>query len=138
MKDTITIGFGAVFSLIASLFGGWDHAMISLVIVMCVDYITGIIVAGVFHRSSKTENGSLESRVGWKGLCRKGVTLLVVLVACRLDLLTGSNSILRDAVIIAFVCNEVISIIENAVLMGIPVPKKLVAAVEVLKKNDDE
>lgn len=67
---------------------------------MGADYVTGLIVAGVFHTSEKTENGTLESRAGWKGLCRKGVTLLVVLVACRLDLMMGSNFI-RDAVVIA-------------------------------------
>ena len=67
-----------------------------------------------------------------KGLCRKGVTLLVVLVACRLDLVMGSNFI-RDAVVIAFIANETISIIENAGLMGVPIPKVIMRAIEVLK-----
>ena len=85
---------------------------------------------------SKTENGALESRAGWKGLCRKGVSLLVVLVACRLDLITGTNFI-RDAVVIAFVANETISIVENAGLMGINIPPAITAAIEVLKKKSD-
>ena len=85
-------------------------------IFMGIDYVTGLIVAGVFHNSEKTTNGALESRVGWKGLCRKGVTLLIVLVGCRLDVVMGSNFI-RDAVVIAFIVNETISIIENAGLM---------------------
>lgn len=76
----------------------------------------------------------MESRAGWKGLCRKGVTLLVVLVACRLDLVMGSNFI-RDAVIIAFVANETISIIENAGLMGIPIPAAIMRAIEILKNK---
>ena len=79
---------------------------------------------------------SLESRAGWKGLCRKGVTLLVVLVACRLDLVMGSNFI-RDAVVIAFIANETISIIENAGLMGIPIPAAIVRAIEILKNKAD-
>ena len=59
---------GCVGSVIASLFGGWDAALVTLLIFMGVDYVTGLIVAGVFHTSEKTENGALESRAGWKGL----------------------------------------------------------------------
>ena len=121
MKEWICTAIGVAGSFIASLFGGWDAALATLVIFMAIDYVTGLIVAGVFHNSGKTENGALESRAGWKGLCRKGVSLLVVLVACRLDLITGTNFI-RDAVVIAFVANETISIVENAGLMGINIP----------------
>ena len=127
---------GTVGSTFASFFGGWDAALTTLLIFMGIDYLTGLIVAGVFHKSQKTKNGALESRAGWKGLCRKGMTLLVVLVACRLDLLTGS-SFIRDAVVIAFVVNETLSIIENAGLMGVPIPAVLVKAIEILKKKSD-
>lgn len=137
MKNGFCTMIGAIGALIASLFGGWDQALATLVIFMAMDYVTGLIVAGVFHTSQKSENGALESRAGWKGLCRKGVTLLVVLVACRLDLITGTNFI-RDAVIIAFICNETISIIENVGLMGIDIPPALTAAIEVLKKKSDD
>ena len=125
---------GVIGSTVAALFGGWDAALVTLVIFMGIDYLTGLIVAGVFHNSEKTANGALESRAGWKGLCRKGVTLLVVLVACRLDLIMGSNFI-RDAVVIAFIANETISIIENAGLMGIPIPAVIIKAIEVLKNK---
>ena len=134
MKETICTVLGLVFGYIASLFGGWDAAISTLVFFMAMDYITGLIVAGVFHSSGKTENGALESSVGWRGLCRKGMTLAVVLVACRLDMVIGSN-LLRDAAVIAFVANETISIIENAGLMGVPVPPVIVQAIEVLKKK---
>ena len=136
MKSTIVTLIGVIGSCIASLFGGWDAALVTLVIFMGVDYITGLIVAGVFHTSEKTPGGGLESRAGWKGLCRKGVTLLVVLVACRLDLVMGSNFI-RAAVVIAFIANETISIIENAGLMGIPIPAAIVRAIEILKNKAD-
>lgn len=134
MKESICTGIGVVGGVIASLFGGWDAALVTLMIFMGIDYVTGLIVAGVFHNSEKTENGALESRAGWKGLCRKGVTLLVVLVACRLDLVMGSNFI-RDAVVIAFIANETISIIENAGLMGIPIPAAIMRAIEILKNK---
>lgn len=134
MKEGICFGVGVVGSAIASLFGGWDAALVTLLIFMGIDYLTGLIVAGVFHQSPKSEGGALESRAGWKGLCRKGVTLLIVLVGCRLDVVMGSNFI-RDAVVIAFIANETLSIIENAGLMGVPIPAMIVKAVEVLKKK---
>lgn len=132
MKEGICAGIGVVGSFIASLFGGWDAALTTLVIFMGIDYLTGLIVAGVFHNSGKTETGALESRAGWKGLCRKGVTLLIVLIACRLDMVIGSNFI-KDAAVIAFIANEVISIVENAGLMGVPIPGVIKKAIEVLK-----
>lgn len=136
MKNGICTAIGVVGSVIASLFGGWDAALVTLVIFMAIDYVTGLLVAGVFHNSGKTENGALESRAGWKGLCRKCITLLMVLVATRLDLVTGTNFI-RDAVVIAFIANETISIVENAGLMGINIPPVITSAIEVLKKKSD-
>jgi len=134
---------GLIGSIIASWFGGWTTSLTTLLVFMGIDYLTGLIVAGVFHKSPKTENGALESRAGWKGLCRKGMTLLIVLIACRLDLLTASMlgtgaHFIRDAVIIAYIVNETLSIIENAGLMGLPIPKLLTKAIEVLKKKAEE
>lgn len=134
---------GLIGSIIASWFGGWTTSLTTLLVFMGIDYLTGLIVAGVFHKSPKTENGALESRAGWKGLCRKGMTLLIVLIACRLDLIAASllgtgEHFVRDAVIIAYIVNETLSIIENAGLMGIPVPKVLAKAIEVLKKKAEE
>lgn len=134
MKDGILTGVGVLGSLIASLFGGWDAALITLLIFMTIDYITGLIVAGVFKASTKSKTGALESRAGWKGLCRKGVTLLIVLVSYRLDIVMGSTFI-RDGVIIAFTANETISIVENAGLMGIPIPAVITKAIDVLKNK---
>lgn len=134
MKTGICTAVGVVGGFIASLFGGWDAALTTLLIFMGVDYATGLIVAGVFHRSQKSTDGALESRAGWKGLCRKGTTLLVVLVACRLDRVTGSTFI-RDTAIIAFIANETISIIENAGLMGVPIPAVVAKAIDILKQK---
>lgn len=134
MKTGICTAVGVVGGFIASLFGGWDAALTTLLIFMGVDYVTGLIVAGVFHRSQKSTDGALESRAGWKGLCRKGTTLLVVLVACRLDLVTGST-FTRDTAIIAFIANETISIIENAGLMGVPIPAVVAKAIDILKQK---
>ena len=137
MKDTFCAAVGAIGAAIASLYGGWDAALQTLIIFMAIDYITGLIVAGVFHTSPKTKTGTLESRAGWKGLIRKGETLLIVLVACRLDAVMATRFV-RDAVVIGFVCNETISIIENAGLMGLPIPVALTKAVDILKQRSEE
>ena len=135
MKHTILATIGMVGGVISSLFGGWDAAMKTLILFMGIDYATGLIVAGVFHTSEKTRSGALESRAGWKGLCRKGVTLLIILVACRLDLALGAHFI-RDAAVVAFLANEAISILENAGLMGIPIPAPITRAIAVLKEKE--
>ena len=139
MKTGFLTGIGVLGSAVASLFGGWDAAIGTLLIFMGIDYATGLMVAGIFHRSAKSETGALESGAGWKGLCRTGVTLLIVIIAHRLDLLLGTTMI-RDAVVIAFVANETISIIENAGLMGVPIPAAIVKAIDVLnaKANQEE
>jgi toxin secretion/phage lysis holin len=134
MKEGICTGIGIVGSFIASLFGGWDAGLMTLIIFMAIDYFSGLIVAGVFHNSKKTENGTLESKAGWKGLCRKCMTLLFVLIAYRLDLAIGVNYI-RDAVIIGFIANELISIVENAGLMGVPLPAVIQNAIDILTKK---
>ena len=137
MKNLFSTFVGVIGSSIASLIGGWYMALQTLIIFMTIDYITGLMVAGIVNKSTKTKHGALESVAGWKGLCRKGVALLIVLIACRLDLLTGAN-LIRDAVVIAYCTNEAISIIENAGLMGVPIPTRLTKAIEALKSKEDD
>lgn len=134
MKAFICSAVGFIGGSIAYLFGGWDASLITLLIFIICDYITGMIVAGVFHKSKKTESGNLESRAGWKGLCKKFVTLLFVVIANRLDMQMGTQFI-RDAVCITFITNELLSIVENAGLMGIPMPKAITNAIAVLHEK---
>lgn len=134
MKNTLCTVAGVVGSFIASLFGGWDTGIGTLVLFMSIDFLSGLAVAGVFHKSKKTENGKLESGAGWKGLCKKCMTLLFVLIAHRLDLAIGTSYI-RDAVIIGFMANELISIVGNAGLMGLPLPAVLSKAIDILTKK---
>lgn len=137
MKRLICAVLGVVGGVIARLFGGWTEDMVTLITFMAVDFIMGLILAGVFHRSNKSENGNLNSRAGWRGLCKKGVILLIVLIAHRLDLSLGSDYI-RTGTIIAFIVNEGISIIENAGLMGIPLPDVIKRAIDVLKNGSED
>lgn len=135
LKISILSILGVIGSVVANLLGGWDSALETLILFMAVDYFTGLIVAGVFNKSAKSETGAIESKAGWKGLLKKGVTLLIVLVATRLDKVTGTE-VIRDAVIIAYIINEGISIIENAGLMGVPIPAIIRRTLEVLKNKD--
>ena len=137
MKNVICGIIGIVGGFVASAFGGWSAALTTLLVFMLVDYASGLIVAGVFHVSPKSENGSLESRAGWKGLIRKCMTLLAVLIGARLDILLGTAYI-KDALVIAFCVNELLSIIENWGLMGLPMPKVMSDAVELLKAKSEE
>lgn len=140
MKNSILTwleaGFGVAGSIFAGVFGGWDAALQTLIIFMAIDYITGLVVAGVFHNSSKSETGTLESNACLKGLIRKGMILLIVLIAAKLDIIMGASYI-RDAVCIAFIVNETISIVENAGLMGVPVPVVIKNAIDILKKKSE-
>lgn len=137
VKTALCTGLGLLGGFLASLLGGWDPPLQTLVIFMIIDYITGLVVAGIFHASPKTANGALESMAGWKGLIRKGETLLIVLVACRLDVVIGAGFV-RNAAVIGFSVNEAISIIENAGLMGLPIPDVITQGIDVLKARADK
>jgi toxin secretion/phage lysis holin len=134
MKEMICSIVGVIGSAVAAVFGGWDAGLSTLIMFMVFDYGSGLVVAGVFKKSTKTENGALESKAGWRGLCKKFMTLVFVLIAYRLDIMAGTNYI-RDAVIIAFITNELISIVENAGLMGVPIPDVITNAIDVLQKK---
>lgn len=131
MKSVICTACGAVGSFIAAALGGWDTAIITLLVFMAIDYLTGWVLAVVFKKSHKTETGGYSSAIGLKGLCKKGMIILLVVMANLLDMQIGGNYV-RDAVCIAFIANEAMSILENAGLMGIPIPAPLKKALDVL------
>ena len=134
IKTSIFATIGVLGSIITGLLVVCDTALQTLLIFMVIDYILGLIVAGVFHKSNKTETGTLESLAGWKGICKKVVTLLMVLVGTQLDKITSADYV-RYGIIIAFIVNELISITENAGLMGLPIPQLLINAIDILKKQ---
>ena len=120
--------------------GGWiieTEDLTTLLIFMGVDYFLGLLIAGFWKKSNKSETGTLSSWSAWKGLCRKGVSLLVVLIAHRLDL-TLSLSYIKTAVIIAFIANEGLSIMENLGIMGVPFSPVIQNAIEILIKRSEK
>lgn len=135
IKNLIVIAVGAAGTAIAHFLGGFDVALQVLVIFLVLDYITGLVVAGVFKRSGKSENGALDSRAGWKGLVRKVFTIVLVGVGAQVDRLIGDGSLIRDFVIFTMIANEGLSLLENIGLMGVPLPEKLKEALETLKSK---
>jgi len=136
VKVSIITVIGAIGSFIANLFGGWTSDLVTLIIMMGIDFTMGLLIAAVWKKSGKSENGALSSWSAWKGLCRKGVSLLFVLIAYRLDLALGVDYI-RTAVIIGFIVNELISIVENAGIMGIPIPGVITRAIDLLRNKSE-
>ena len=135
MKELFCSIIGMTGAAAAWVLGGWDAALAALVICMSVDYISGSIVALVFHKSRKTASGAYNSAYGLKGLCKKGLMLLFVVVAVQADRLLGADYV-RDAVCIGFAVNEIISIVENLGLAGIPLPKIVTKALEQLQSKE--
>ena len=130
MKRFITEILIAIPSTILYLLGGWDIALKCLVIVMIIDYITGVMAA-IFNKK-------VDSRIGLKGILKKFGYLCIVALSVILDTITGETGVIRTLVIYFFVANDGISIIENIAKMGVPMPKKLIDVLEQLKKKGDE
>ena len=123
-EKTVKI-LAAAMGAVAGVLGGWSWLMTVLLACMVSDYISGTLVAWM-GKSLKTEYGGLSSKVGAVGLVRKGLMLMVVLVAALLDRALGQgNAMFRDAVCWFYIANEGISLMENLSLAGVPFPKKL-------------
>lgn len=131
MKNTMLLVCATFGGAVAQIFGGWDALLKALIICMAVDYITGVIVAAL-GKSRKSESGHISSHAAVVGIIKKAVILLIVLVAAALESATGTEFI-RDTVIIFFLGSEGISIVENAGLLGVPMPAVLKKWFEVLR-----
>ena len=136
IKNAVLCFFAAAGSVIANALGGWDSALSVLVAMMIADYVTGVLVDLIWHRSNKTDDGTLSSKAGFKGLCKKGVIILIVWLAVLLDDAMGANYV-RTAVILFFIGNEGLSLFENVGLMGMPYPALLKKALQALRDKGD-
>lgn len=136
LKNTVLAALAMGGSAALQALGGWDRPLQVLVAFMAADYATGLVVAGLFRRSSKTAGGALSSQAGFQGLVRKAGVLLLVLLGALLDSATGS-SFVRTAVCFFFIANEGLSVLENLGLMGVPYPRFLRAMLEALEEQAD-
>ena len=137
IKNGILAGLAVFGSFAANALGGWDASLQVLIALMVADYLTGVLVAAVWHKSSKSSSGTLHSVAGFKGILKKCMILLLVWIGVLLDNATGANYI-RMAVILFFIGNEGISLLENLGLMGVPYPTFLKKALEALHDQGDK
>lgn len=137
MKNAVLAWLAAIGSVVANALGGWDAAMVLLVAFMGADYLTGLLVAGVWHKSRKSKTGALDSEVSFKGLLRKGVILLLVWLGTLLDQAIGTAYV-RTAVVLFFIGNEGLSLLENLGLMGVEYPEFMKRALEALREQGDK
>lgn len=137
IKNGILAGLAVLGSFAANSLGGWDASLQVLIALMVTDYITGVLVAAVWHKSSKSSSGTLNSVAGFKGILKKCAILLLVWIGVLLDNATGASYI-RMAVILFFIGNEGISLLENLGLMGVPFPAFLRRALEALRDQGDK
>jgi toxin secretion/phage lysis holin len=137
MWDKVLKTMAALGGAIAGFFGEWSTVLTVLIVAMVVDYISGMIVAAA-GKSPKTESGGLNSKIGFIGLAKKGMILLVVLTATLLDKAVGNaTSVFQTAVACFYVANEGVSILENAALIGLPVPEVILRALDDMKHKGE-
>lgn len=129
MKHLISNVFSVILTTIVYLLGGIDIALQSLLIVIVIDYLTGI--------ASAIYNKELSSKTGFKGIIKKFCYLLVVALSVVIDNLLGQSGLIRSLVIYFFVANDGLSILENMAEMNIKLPQKLIDALEQIKKKGE-
>ena len=118
-----------VCTVLSFLFGDMEGLMVALVALIILDYISGVIAAAVEKR--------LSSEAGAKGIAKKIFMLLIVALANIVDInVIGDGHVLKTVTVVFYICNECISLIENAGRIGVPVPKKLLDVLEQLRDKD--
>jgi toxin secretion/phage lysis holin len=137
VKAAIVSTVGIIGGMVCTALGGWDTWLQGIVGVMAVDYITGLMVAGVFKTSQKTQTGTLSSKIGFQGICKKIAIILCIYISVKIDLIAGTN-ICRNSTVIAFIANEILSIGENLGLMGLKLPTSITGAIDNLVKKDGD
>ena len=132
-----TSAFAFLGATISYLVGGFNEPFITLLIFMITDYITGVALSVFFKKSPKTETGAYSSRYGIIGIIKKVMLLFLVMIATRLDI-TIHADYFRDTTIFAICANELVSIIENIGLCGVPVPDIIKSAIDILRKEEKD
>lgn len=139
LKYIIELIISSLGTMLINIIGKPTDELIILLMLMVIDLITGTIVSAVWHKSSKTKSGKLSSRVMFKGIVKKILTLVIVVIAYQLDILLNINMI-RYIVIITLIIEEILSIIETITLTGLKVPTIITKALDVLERSvkDDD
>lgn len=126
MQMLLKTGIGAIIAIISYLIGGFDVSFKALLIIMILDYLTGIMSA---YKEKK-----LSSKIGFKGILKKCLYIVLVIVGVTVDNLLGHPNVTRIAVIYYLIANDGLSIIENLTELGVPIPIKLKESLQQLKE----
>lgn len=136
IKDAILAALAAAGAFLANALGGWDAVLKLLIALMAADYITGLAVAAIWHKSNKSDSGALDSKAGFRGLVKKCAILLLVYIGVLLDGAVGTHYV-RSAVCLFFIGNEGLSLLENIGLMGVEYPEFMKNMLEALRDKGD-
>lgn len=124
-------GFGSLLAgWLSYLYGDMNGLLVALFVAIVLDYITGLIQAGI--------KGELSSSIGFKGILKKALILVVIGLAHVIDNCVGSGETWRNIAIVFYICNEGLSILENIVACGVPVPQKIKEALLTLQEDDEK
>ncbi len=135
--DLIVKGAMLVAGFLQGIRWGENRGIVLLLALMVADYISGVVAAAM-KKSRKSVTGGLSSQVGAQGLLKKGLMLLVVLLAYVLDrFIDQGNTMFQSAVTWFYISNEALSLVENLAVAGVPIPKKLRAALERLAEEEE-
>ena len=134
VKQVLSLVIGALTTGIFKVIGEPTQDLKILLLLMVIDLIVGFTVSAVWHKSSKTKSGKVSSKVMFKGIVKKILTLVLVVVAYQIDILLGYD-VIRHVVIIAFIVQEIISIIENIAITGIKAPDIITKALDILERS---
>lgn len=134
LKYIIELIISTLGSLIINIIGKPTNELMILLMLMIIDLITGTLVCAVWHKSSKTKSGKLSSRVMFKGIVKKILTLVIVVIAYQLDILLKVN-IIRYIAIITLIIEEILSIIETITLTGLKVPVIISKGLDILERR---
>lgn len=134
VKQVISLVIGALTTGLLKVIGEPTQDLKILLLLMVIDLIVGFTVSAVWHKSSKTKSGKVSSKVMFKGIVKKILTLVLVVVAYQIDILLGYD-VIRHVAIIAFIVQEIISIIENIAITGIKSPDIITKALDVLERS---
>lgn len=121
--------FGA--SLVTYAFGGWSELLGFFLMAVAIDYVTGVA-------ASLKEKSGLNSNIGFWGLAKKGLMLLIILLGHRMDMLIGGGNVVMNAALYFYLVNELISITENYGRLGLPLPDKIKEVIAILKHSKQD
>ena len=134
IKYIIELIISTIGTMLINIIGKPTDELKTLLILMVIDLITGTLVSAVWHKSSKTKSGKLSSRAMFKGIVKKILTLVIVVIAYQLDILLNIN-IIRHIAIITLIIEEILSVIESITLTGFKVPTIITKSLDILERR---